>query len=503
MSVETWSERTEAAPAQGARGRPLVAGRLRTRLGPADLAVSLWRSKLLMFLVFLPIMLVGVGVALLFPAHYTASTRLLVRLGQEYVFDPFLGDAAKGAFPQQEEVLQAESELAMSPVIAERVIASIGMDRIYPQLARAAGRASGARAYAVEQRALELFAKDLDVSSAPKSSILRMAFAHRDPQTAADTLNAFVAAYLDYRRDVLTGQGAEGLSEQRRVIEGRLAAAESALQAFLKANDISDFDAANAALTKLYVDISDKLSEVEASLSEVRAKSAGLTRQLARTPSEIELYNETSSQQELFSLKLQRDELLTRYRPDSRAVQELDRRIAQMEQFLDRDEPGGLRRVGQNPTWQAMETDQAKAQADAAALAGRAEDLRRQKAEVEARRTVLTALEPEYRRLRRDRDALDASAAAFATREQTERSRHELASRSVDNISIYEPARAPVRGASPKRAIAAAAAIFGLMTALMVGLLRAWSLRTFPTAASLERTLGLTVLASTRERGPG
>lgn len=501
MSVETWSERTEGAHAQGARGSATVSGRLRVRMGAADVAVALWRSKLLMFLVFLPIVLVGIGIALLFPAQYTASTRLLVRLGQEYVFDPFLGDAAKGAFPQQEDVLQAESELAMSPVIAERVIGSVGMARLYPDLSRAAEQATGARAYAVEQRALELFAKNLDVSSAPKSSILRMTFAHRNPQVAADTLNAFVAAYLDYRRDVLAGQGAEGLSEQRRVIEARLAAAEAALQGFLKANDISDFDAATAALGKLYVDISDKLSEVEAGLSEARAKSAGLTQQLARTPSEIQLYNETSSQQELFSLKLQRDELLTRYRPDSRAVQELDRLITQMERFLNTGEPGGLRRVGQNPTWQAMETDQARAQADAAALAGRAEDLRRQKIETEARRIALTALEPEYRHLRRDRDALDASAAAFATREQTERSRHELASRSVDNISIYEPARAPVRGASPKRAIAAAAAIFGLMTALMVGLFRAWSQRTFSTVASLERTLGLPVLASTRERG--
>ena len=42
--------------------------------------------------------------------------------------------------------------------------------------------------------------------------------------------------------------------------------------------------------------------------------------------------------------------------------------------------------------------------------------------------------------------------------------------------------------------------IFGLLTALMVALLRAWSTRSFPTPASLERTLGLPVLASVKGR---
>lgn len=496
MSVETWNERTEQA-------RPAApAGRVRPKLGLADALVLLWRSKLLMLLVFAPILVFGVALALMFPAQYTSNTRLLVRLGQEYVFDPVLGDAARGAFPQQEEVLQAEAELARSPVIAERVIQKVGMQRLFPDLGRAAARASGDRAYAVEQRALEAFAKRFGASSAPKSSILRMSFAHEDPRLAAETLNIFVGEYFDYRREVLAGKGADSVSDQRGVIEERLKTADVALQAFLESNRISDFDAEAAALSKLHVDLSDKLSEVEASLSEARARGEGLRVLLARTPAEIELYSESSSRQELFALKLERDELLTRYQPESRAVQELDRRIAQMEQFLATAEPGGLRRVGQNPTWQAIDADRAKAQADSAALTARAEDLRRQMAQTEQRQVALAALDPEYRRLRRERDALDASASAFAQREQTERARHELASRSVDNISVYEPARPPVRGASPKRMIAGAAAVFGLLTALLVGLFRVWSTRTLPTAASVERTLGLPVLSSVRDRGP-
>ncbi len=134
------------------------------------------------------------------------------------------------------------------------------------------------------------------------------------------------------------------------------------------------------------------------------------------------------------------------------------------------------------------------------ALTGRSQELARQKENAQHRLATLAALEPEYLRLKRDRDALEASAGTFATREQTERARSELASRSVDNISVYEPARAPARGDTPKRIIALVAAVFGLLTALAAGLLRAWSIRSFPTAGSVERTLGLRVLATARER---
>ena len=103
-------------------------------------------------------------------------------------------------------------------------------------------------------------------------------------------------------------------------------------------------------------------------------------------------------------------------------------------------------------------------------------------------------------RLKRDRDALDTSAGAFASREQTERARTELAARNAGNISIYEAARPPARGDSLKRTILIAAALFGLISALAIGLFRAWSVPTLATASSVERTLGVRVLAATRER---
>ena len=109
-------------------------------------------------------------------------------------------------------------------------------------------------------------------------------------------------------------------------------------------------------------------------------------------------------------------------------------------------------------------------------------------------------IEPDYLRFRRDRDALEAAADAFAAREQAEQARSELAARRVDSISVYEAARPSAQGDDMRRTIILTTAMVGLLAALMAGLMRAWSSRGFATAGSLERTLGLTVLATARDK---
>ncbi|MEP7209735.1 MAG: Wzz/FepE/Etk N-terminal domain-containing protein, partial [Alphaproteobacteria bacterium] len=372
MSVDTWNER-ESAGAAAPVGNARV-GRMRTQLGPGEAVLQLWRAKWLMLLVFLPIALLGAGASLLFPTRYAASTRLLVTLGQEYVFDPIVGEAGKGAFPQQEEVLQAEAELAASPVIAERVIKQIGLSRLYPKIAEAEAR-TPEKAYALDSQAVEAFAKDFSATSAPKSSILKLTFAHPDPQLAATTLNAFVKVYMDYRREVLDKRSGSGLGEQRAVIEARLKTADGALQAFLAKNSISDFAAEKDAVTRLFGTLTDDISGVEASRHESESRIASLRSQLTTTPRQTDLYVDTSSGQELFNLKLEREKLLVRYKPESQVVQDVERKIQQLETFVANSPQEGLKRVGPNPTWQVLETDLAAARANVEALKGKGGEL--------------------------------------------------------------------------------------------------------------------------------
>ncbi|MBI1359080.1 MAG: hypothetical protein GC155_02225 [Alphaproteobacteria bacterium] len=477
MSVETWSERE---PAGAAPARPRSAGRMRTRLGLADVVLQLWRSRWLMLLVFLPIALLGAAIALVFPTQYSASTRLFVALGQE-------GE------------LRTEAELASSPVIADRVIKSVGLARLYPEIGEAEARAPD-KARLLDGKARALFAKHFDASVSPGSSILRLGFSHPDPRVAAETLNTLVKVYLDYRGEVLDGRYTAGLVDQRAAIEGRLKAADESLRSFLAKNNISDFVAERNAVSRLLATLSDEISSTEASRSETEARIAGLRTQLAATPRQADLYVDTTSGKALSDLRLQREDLLTRYKPDSQTVQDIDRKIRRLETLVDASPQEGVKRVGANPTWQALATELASARATAQALQGRLVDLQRQRDEAEQRRAVLAAVAPDFQRLSRDRTALENSAQALAEREQAEQTRSELAARKSADISIFEPVAPPPQGASPRRLIALAGMAIGLALALVVGLVRAASLRTLPTARSVERTLRLSVLGAAGAR---
>lgn len=499
MNVEASTERTR----HGAPDRAAVQariGKLRPRLRLADTLLLLWRAKWLMLAVFLPLGLAALAITFLTPTQYTASTRLLVRPGQEHAFDPVTGGPAQLALPQPADVVRAEAELARSPAIAERTIRAVGLSRLYPRLADTRLRPRDGEEDSVSEAALAAFAAHVEVSTSPGSSLLLMSFRHENPDLAAETLNRFVDEYLVYRREVLSGQGTQVLADQRGLIEARLAEADAAIRAYLATEGAGDYEAELTAATRRLADLVNERAEVRASLREAEARSESLARQMSAIPREVDLFVESTSEQELAKLRLTREDLLARYLPDSRAVQDIERRIKQMEAFLATAPAQGLRRIGPNPTWQALEVDRAVQAATIGALTGRLAALETQEAEIRAALARLDQLKPDFLRLKRDRDALDAAANAFAAREQAERTRADLAARSVDNVAVYEAARPPQRSDVAVPAIAVAAAVIGFIAALVIGLLRVWTAAGLPTSASVERTLGLPVLAATRER---
>src|ERR1044071_2843428 len=101
--------------AQGAwLGRPLPPRgdwTARPRFAFSDLPVLLWRERWLMLGVFLALFLAGALFALMLKKEYQAHSSVLVRLGQEYVYEPRAGDAARGAVPEADQVLDSETEI--------------------------------------------------------------------------------------------------------------------------------------------------------------------------------------------------------------------------------------------------------------------------------------------------------------------------------------------------------------------------------------------------------
>src|ERR1700761_5904096 len=84
--------------------------RPKPRYAPDDIIALLWRERFLMLGVFLVVLALGLAVSFSLKTLYAAQSSLLVRLSQEYVYEPNAGDAARGAVPEPDQVLQSEVE---------------------------------------------------------------------------------------------------------------------------------------------------------------------------------------------------------------------------------------------------------------------------------------------------------------------------------------------------------------------------------------------------------
>ena len=481
----------QAAPGYGPRYRP--------RLGVAELIVHLWRAKWLMLLVFLPIFAAGVYFAYQLPTKYVASSRLLVSLGEEYVFRPRVGDEAAGAFPESEELIQTEIELLQSPVVAEQVMERFGLERLYPDIAEELRAAPADEQYELAEQGLLALQDDFSASAAPRRRVILTQFAHEDPALSAEVLNALLGAYIRYRAEIFATRSPTSFGEQREVFETRLLEVEEEIQTFLSDNGIGDFEAERVAVQGLYATIQEATFENQTRLSQISGQLRVLGQQLDSMEPLVDIFIEDSTEQTLVQLELEREQLLARYTETSQPVQAIDKRIERARQYISgQDGAVGTVRRGPNPVYQDIETSYSTLRSEAAAARQRRAELQRQSEAVAARQKTIIALEPRWQELQRERALVEENVRSFATRELEARTLTEIAQEDADNIRILEPARIPAQGTSLKLPVALLAFLIAAITALFAGVLWALTRQGFATARSLERTTGLPVVSTVR-----
>ncbi|MGF1462990.1 MAG: GumC family protein [Maricaulaceae bacterium] len=470
----------------GARSRAESAG----GTGWTPLADTPPLAILARFLRQIPIMAV-IFLLLLIPAtlailrfvetEYASTTRLFVRLGDEYVFNPLVGDAGAGASATQEQIIQAEVEIFESATVRERALDVLGLEAIYPDLAEEYLAASGADRPAILIAARKALVGAFNAAGSPTGPIIEAAFTHKDPEIAQRVMQALLDEYLGYRREVLVGDGGDAIAAQRAALETRLDGANATLERFLRDNGLGEFEADRAAVQSLVETLTDDLLATQTRVHEFEGRLSAIRARLAETPPEIELFNDDERPAELQALELEREELLARYLPGSQPVRDIDARIARMRAALESGAGAGLglTRRGVNPVYQTLISQRLQAEADLAAFRQSERSLRGQLDAARARQREFQALASQYGRLARDRDTLEQSVLALAQREQDARASRDFAEQASNNIRVIDAPDVPIEGSSLKRPFFALAVLLsGAVAAAVGGLL---------TLASLER----------------
>ena len=472
----------------------------RPRYAPSDFITLLWRERGLMLSVFLLIFILGLAFAFTLKKSYAASSSILIQLGQEYVYEPRAGDAGRGAVPDTDSLVQSEVEILQSGELRERVLRRLGLTTVYPKLAAKYAMASPAAKAGLMAKAIEAMGKDLSVGSAPDTPVVRVAFEHEDPVMAARVVNTLLEEYLIYRRSVLIHPTSPVFERQRVMFEDQLGQADTAYQDFLSTNDIGDFAAQKTAATQLIGQIEAQRYAAEVTLQDRQARLATLETQLAQVSPEVGLYRDIdgAAGQRLAALRVQREELLSRYLPNTDTVKDIEAQIAQMEAGVTagRTATDGARRIGVNPVHQTLQTERIQTIAEVAALQTSLQAYTAQSAKAVSQLQRLAELEPEFQALSMDRDVLQTSVRDFTVRERQDQAARQIASETNDNIRIVDRAVPATRGKSLRKPVVALALLFGLFSALCAGLVRMFLRPGLPTRASAQRTLDLPVLGT-------
>jgi|SRR5271169_2012605 len=317
--------------------------------------------------VFLGAVLVGV----LTPASYKAHTKLLLK--RERV-DPVISPGQEAQVVMQNEVseedLNSEVELLESDDVLQQVVVTSGLQNRPSWLSF--GKANPAERIAQATKRLR---SSLQVEVMKKTNLISITYSGSDPQLTASVLRNLNDVYIQKNAEVHRPQGQFKFFEQETErYKAELGQAEQQLKKFAsEQGGVAPQIARDQTLQKL-TEFSATLEQTRAGMIATEQKIQVLEKQAQTLPTRITTQLRESDdaavlkdlKTTLMNLELKRTELLTKYQPTYPLVQEVDKQLADTRASLESEQSKPVREqtTDQNPTFQYVSTELAKAKAD-------------------------------------------------------------------------------------------------------------------------------------------
>ena len=445
-------------------------GSLENSPTPRDLAATLFRRPRLMIGSFGFVLLTTMLFAL-FSARYESHFKVLLRRGR---FDPVISaqpsNAMDFARPEiSEEELNSEVELLRDQDLLKQVVV---MAKLVPPETPDSEQAS-----AVEQTGRKI-ASQLEVAALKKSNVIQVTYKDTEPERAARILSALSTAYMNKHANLQRPSGEiQFFDRQTAESEERLHHSEAKLVNFTRVRGV-----VSAAMER---DISlQKMGEADAAYRQIdqnRVQTehtiASLREQLASFPSRSVTLKRWADNPELLEklkthlleLQLKRTELLTRFEPSYRLVQEVDREIEQARASISaealtpvRDETSDK---DPNYEWARMELEKSQVELDG--LRARQGDALTQTSSLRRIAQQMQSSAIDQQDLIRTAKADEDAYLLYLHKREEARIGDALDQQRILNVAIVEPPMAP---ALPSHSVVACFLFaFGLSTVFSVG----------------------------------
>ncbi len=459
-----------------------------------DLADRLFRQKRLLLTLF-AVLNAGAAAYLAFtPRSYEAEIKFLVQNNRA---DPLVTpESTSGQVWRNyidESVIATEIQLLSNRELLREVV-------------RKCKLAENDSERAVE-KALKDLREELKVSPVLKANMIKASYQAPDPAETAAVLQALADGYLNEHLKARSTTGAyqffnrqaEHYQKQLRDLQARLAQFQQERKIVLLGQQ-KDLN-----LRKL-VDLEGSLKDTEAARAEndrrIRTLKAQLqdlapriTTQARRVPNQ---YSVERLNTMLAELQNRRTELLTKFRPEDRLIQQVDQQIADTKAAMERADriQATEESTDVNPLRQSLEAELAKAELNATALAARASSQARQVEEYRRSLGLLQNATPDDDQLLRDIKEAEDAFFLYSKKREEARITEAMDQQKIANVALVEPPRAPQRPKPKLTGGFLAGYLFGCLLIAAAGLGRALARNTVFTPWELEALTGLPVLAS-------
>jgi len=422
----------------------------------------------------LPLLIIGSAVAYHLTKDlkrvYSGQGRILVQLGEEHVYRP-IGETANGngLTTTIDTITLTEAALMKNSEILQRVIGEIappldgsGRNRTnspaqnlfdkeaFTKINQASNERDRQDAVMELRRSVE---ESYSVMPRAKSSIIDVSFKHDDPDIAVATTNAFINAYVQFRRQVFVEGSSEIISDRREATEEQLNQNERALASFLRKNGIGDFESEQTGLRERTEDLKASLNGTRASIAEAEAALAAVEDQLRQTPETIDLYVDDRAQQRVAQAELELRQLMAKYLPTSDPVKQKQTELNELRalQSANGGRASGGRRVGPNTTHQTLMENRNELVATADSLREREFTQQRQLNSADAKVRKLTSLSPAYQNLLRERETLKTRLNSYNAKEQEALVDAQQAEDQAENVKVISFAQYANKGRNMRK----------------------------------------------------
>lgn len=466
---------------------------------PRELGAVIYRQRWIvlgaMILVALAMVLAG-G----WTPEYVAQMKLLVlRHRVDAVISPeAVSPVVWGGDQVSEGDLNSEVELLKSTDLLRKVVVVTGLDHDPDLRRRTPDRAIAAAALNLE--------KHLKVEAIRKTNLISVRYESHDPQMASKVLNALSEAYAEKNVEVHRPSGElkfydQQVSEYKRNLEelqqkilqtsdenGVVSPQQERDFALQRAND---FDASASQARQAVQEDARRMETLRQQLATVKPQVTGSV----RVASNEVLLGQLKGQ--LSALELKRTELLGRYTPTYRPVQDLDGQIADLKNSIAKETSDPFREetTTANPVHQWAEGELARTEAEVSGMVTRAATASTIAAQYRAKADRLNRQSIVQEDLLRDEKAQEENYLLYMHKREEARSSDALDRRGILNVAIAQHAVTP---SYPLRTIQYAA-MMTLLLCLTIGISAGFVadsiVPSFRTADEVVRYLDVPVLA--------